>query len=84
MKNLEGKLALTVLFWSRPVLAYSARTCSLAYLVALALIGSAAQRHKTVRGRVGKSLVHRVPHFMQTKLNHRLRTKHDEVPSSTT
>ena len=34
-KNLEGKLALTLLFSSRPVLAYSACTCSLPYLEVL-------------------------------------------------
>ena len=37
-KNLEGRLTLTVLFSTCPVLANSARRCSLPYLVALALI----------------------------------------------
>ena len=43
-------------FSSRPVLAYSARTCSLPLI-----FGSATQRHTTVSGRVGKSLVHCYP-----------------------
>ena len=58
MKKPQRKTRAHNIFTTPRVLAYSARTCSLPYLVALALSGSAAQRHKTVRGRVGETLVH--------------------------